>query len=461
MADSMNVDKINDEAAATSLIAQGKRHVLVHDYASAVTCIEEACQIFDSIYGVNSDESADAYLHYGSALIELHRQESGALDGLIDAKPSESDAENDEEDDEELEDEEEESKKVTEEKSESNGNKTANEEDISISPTPPTESTAVESTAADNGSISSTTAPTLSSIQNLLSDQNNSNGNTSTTAVAGSTSSLNSSLNTNQMETDVDPNQPSTSTGITNENRAIEDEEDNSPSNLEIAFEVVSMAKNIYKRQTEYLDSAYLKLAEAHQKLGEILYEWENFEVALTDLQECLEIRKKHLPEDDRVIAETYYHIGLTHSFNKNVEEANSNFQKAVNVIEQRITRQKKLYSDTEDPEAKEKIKCDVKELESLLPEMKSKIEDSQDQMNSSTLANSNEQSEKLEEEMIAEKKKQITAKPITNLTHLVKRKREEPESAENSKKLKNGAENGSNGTANTSTNNDIEVDKV
>lgn len=263
------------------------------------------------------------------------------------------------------------------------------------------------------------------------------------------------------METDVDPNQPSTSTGITDENRAVEDEEDAEPSNLEIAFEVVTMAKNIFKRQTDYRDDSNLKLAEAHQKLGEILYEWENYDSALTNLLESLEIRKKILPEDDRIIAETYYHIGLTHSLNKNVDEANANYQKAVNVIEERINRQKKLYTDTEDAELKEKIKCDIKELEYVLPEMKAKIEDSQDQMKSSTLANVTEETEKLEEEMIAEKKKQITAKPITNLTHLVKRKREEPESAENSKKLKNGSENGSNGTANSSTNNDVEVDKV
>lgn len=100
--------RMNSEAAAASLMAHGKRHILVHDYNSAVQCLEEACKIYDSIYGVNSEESGDPYLKYGSALIELHRQESGALDGLIDPKQSESDAENDdeeEEDDEELEDE--------------------------------------------------------------------------------------------------------------------------------------------------------------------------------------------------------------------------------------------------------------------------------------------------------------------------------------------------------------------
>lgn len=82
---------------------QGKRHFLVHDYSTAVQYLEEATKLLDGKYGISADECADAYFKYGHALFELHRQETGALDGLV-ATKSNSDAE-DEEDDEEIEDE--------------------------------------------------------------------------------------------------------------------------------------------------------------------------------------------------------------------------------------------------------------------------------------------------------------------------------------------------------------------
>ena len=421
---------MNIDAEAMNCMAQGKRHLLVHDYNSAVQCLEEACKLYDSKYGISADECADAYLNYGYALLELHRQETGALDGLVDTKQQGSDDEDDEElDDEEtdLKDEEadskDEDKSTVETAAEANG-KTNNEEDISVSPTPAPQVEEVAAATA-NGSSTNDVQPATSS----------SNGN--------------SSLATDDkqsMETDADPNQPSTSTGITDDNRA-EDEDDSAPNNIEVAFEVLTMAKNIYQRQTEYRDDAFLKLSDALQKLGEILIEWENNEEALKDLGECLEIRKRHLPDDDRLIAEVYYHIGLTHSLNSNITEANVQFQKAVDVIEQRLNKLKSSYTSTVDGAIREKIENEIKELDYVLPEMKSRIEDNQDQLSTSKLASVAEEDEKLEEEKIAEKKKQILAKPISNVTHLVKRKREEPAELDSNKKLKNGNENGSNGS--------------
>lgn len=418
---------MNIDAEALSLMAKGKRHLLIQDFNSAVQFLEQACRLYDEKYGVNADECADAYLNYGAALLELHRQES-VVDGLVNSKPSNSDNEEDGEEDEEIEEDE---SKIDEQADEStavdenneNGNsktvETNDEEDISVSPTPPNEQT-------DNNSTSNNGVSEVAS-----SSVTNSNGNASTTVDDKQT-----------METDVDPNQPSTSTGITNENRE-EDEDDATPSNIEVAFEVLTMAKQIYKRQTEYRDDAFMKLSDALQKLGEILIEWENNTDALNELDECLEIRKRHLPDDDRLIAEAYYHIGLTHSFIPNIQEANANFQKGVDVIEQRLNRLKNSYTSETNNETRLKIEDEIKDLENVLPEMKAKIEDTTAEMTSTKLAAAVEQDDKLEEEKLAEKKKQIQAKPISNVTHLVKRKREDANEAETSKKLKNGNENG------------------
>lgn len=71
---------------ASSLFIQGKRNLLIHDYKSAVECLENSCRLFDTIYGVSADECGDAYLQYGIALMELARQETGVLDGVVSAQ---------------------------------------------------------------------------------------------------------------------------------------------------------------------------------------------------------------------------------------------------------------------------------------------------------------------------------------------------------------------------------------
>lgn len=35
------------------------------------------------VYGVAADECGDCYLHYGTALFELARQDSGVFDGCV------------------------------------------------------------------------------------------------------------------------------------------------------------------------------------------------------------------------------------------------------------------------------------------------------------------------------------------------------------------------------------------
>jgi len=438
MAESLDLEKMNIDAEALNCMAQGKRHLLVHDYSSAVLSLEEACKLYDSKYGISADECADAYLNYGHALLELHRQESGALDGLVEASPGDSEADDEEEAEdieENLEEEGEESKNVDDSiATVSNGNNKTEvgEEDISVSPMP-ADQQSTKSSENENGTIATS------------STMNGSNG--------GPSCSNDDKQEKQTMETDVDPNQPSTSTGITDDNR----EEDDTPSNIEVAFEVLTMAQEIYQRQTDYRDDAFLKLSDAKQKLGEIFIEWENFAAALEKFNESLEIRKRHLPDDDRLIAESFYHIGLTHSLDNKVTEANAVFQLAVDVIEQRISKLKSSYT-TAAEESRKKIENEIKDLESVLPEMKSRIEDNQAEIATSKLASVVEEDEKLEEEMLAEKKKQIHAKPISNVSHLVKRKREEPNEADSNqvKKLKNGnengsieIENGSNGTTN------------
>ncbi|XP_075230724.1 protein HGV2-like isoform X2 [Lycorma delicatula] len=95
--DSDEADKDKLISEANTLLAQGKRHLFVKDYPSAVTALGDACSKISEIYGEVSDECADAYFNYGCALLELAREESGVLEVENKDKESEESEEGEEE----------------------------------------------------------------------------------------------------------------------------------------------------------------------------------------------------------------------------------------------------------------------------------------------------------------------------------------------------------------------------
>lgn len=108
--------------------------------------------------------------------------------------------------------------------------------------------------------------------------------------------------NTSQVLNDC---QPSTSKEVEKEE---EEEDDNEASSIEVAWEVLCLAKQVFSNQIEQ-EKMKLKLAETLQKLGEICIEWENNQSAADTLTQCLTLRKEVLSEDDRLIAETLVSI--------------------------------------------------------------------------------------------------------------------------------------------------------
>lgn len=230
-----------------------------------------------------------------------------------------------------------------------------------------------------------------------------------------------------------DPNQPSTSSGIT---KASEEEEEE-PNNTEISWEVLTMARDVFEKQLKEGKDVNYKLSETLQKMGEIATEWENNELAIQLLTQCLTLRQQFLPEDDRLIAETYYHIGNAHSFISQVELANDAFQRAISVIRLRIENQKKVLADGEikDEDKLHAIKEEINELEGLLPEMVARIEDKRDQMATVEEGLKMEAKEKDEEAQIASLKL-CEPKPINNVSHLVKRKKADQGNSDNVKKI-------------------------
>lgn len=76
MADVVEETQFVDAATA---ILQGKRHLLVRDYSSAVNALTQACELLVQKHGDTADELGEPYLLYGRALLFLAREETGVL----------------------------------------------------------------------------------------------------------------------------------------------------------------------------------------------------------------------------------------------------------------------------------------------------------------------------------------------------------------------------------------------
>lgn len=93
--------KVHAASAAFNHFSQGKRHLLVGDFKSAVSAFKEATDALVELYGEQAPECGDAYYHYGRALLELARKEAGVLGPDLDGGSSQEGSTGEEEDEEE------------------------------------------------------------------------------------------------------------------------------------------------------------------------------------------------------------------------------------------------------------------------------------------------------------------------------------------------------------------------
>ncbi|XP_007441026.1 nuclear autoantigenic sperm protein [Python bivittatus] len=158
--------------------------------------------------------------------------------------------------------------------------------------------------------------------------------------------------------------------------------EEDEVGNLELAWDMLELAKVIYKRQDT--KEAQLHAAQAHLKLGEVSIESENYMQAIEEFHSCLALQQKYLEAHDRLLAETHYHLGLAYHYNNQYEEAVLQFSKSMEVIDKRMVMlTERLKAKGEGPAEDEK---EIEELKGLLPEIKEKIEDSKESQNSASV---------------------------------------------------------------------------
>uniref|UniRef100_A0A8V1AD41 Nuclear autoantigenic sperm protein n=1 Tax=Gallus gallus TaxID=9031 RepID=A0A8V1AD41_CHICK len=319
--DSMDVD-----AESKKLLGLGQKHLVMGNIPAAVNAFQEAASLLGKKYGETADECAEAFFYYGKSLLELARMENGVLGNALEGVQVEEEGEK-AEDDSAL---------------------------PAVDARSPKQLTSTSRAAQDSmGSVG---------VHSVL---------------------LRTILETEESEEEDKENDKAEDD---KENElAVEDKESEEEEigNLELAWDMLELAKVIYKRQET--KEAQLHAAQAHLKLGEVSIESENYVQAIEEFQACLALQQKYLEAHDRLLAESHYQLALAYHYNSQFDEAVLQFGKSVEVIDKRLAmlteRIKKAESGSPEDEK------EIEELKGLLPEIKEKIEDSKESQKSARVA--------------------------------------------------------------------------
>merc|ERR1712098_566619 len=302
----------------------GKRHLLVCSFPAAVSDLAESCELLAKVHGETASECGEAYYYYGKALLELSRVENqvlgNALQGVdMDAEEPAGDAM--------VEDPE----KVTKDEKIEIEDKVAE---------------ALEENFENHDRIAR--AHTAQTEEDAMEEDDNEEG--------------------------EDSEKTEDKAEGTEKGEKAENMDDEDPSNLQLAWEMLELAKVVYGKVAESgtgdaKTSAEARLCEAYLGLGEVSLENENYSQAVADFTECLNRRLATLPPDSRSIAETHYQLGVAKFLEEKFEESETCLNKAKSVLEVRIVNLSKM-------ETSENLAKEIEDLHTLVKEINEKIND-------------------------------------------------------------------------------------
>merc|ERR1712168_50605 len=328
---------------ANSLLATGKRHLLVGDVPAAVSCLARCCELLSAQFGETAKECAESYFYYGKSLLELSRMESGVLGNALEGVPEDSD---EKVDTSQVEDPE---KLTKDEKSE------------------------VEDKVAEAFDYNYKTSEIIQDEEEAAMDG-------AETETDGS-GTEDEELQEEDMETDDSPvKKMSPKAKQDSEKKGTEDEEE--PSNLQLAWEVLELAKVVYTKliATEIKDKDFFeeRLCSTMLHLGEVSIDNENYQQAVEDIKLCLTKQEK-MPKDARLRAEIHYHLGLAQAFHQQFDESIESHKAAIAILKERTKNLKVMETSSTSPRKLAETNKEIAELEALIPEIEEKIVDTKD----------------------------------------------------------------------------------
>ncbi|KAK1164252.1 histone-binding protein N1/N2-like isoform X3 [Acipenser oxyrinchus oxyrinchus] len=517
-ADGAGVDVLEE---ASKLIGTGNKNLVMGDVPAAVNAFQEACGMLAQKYGDTADECAEAFFLCGKSLLELARVENGVLGNALEGVPEEEEEVGEEEKkedskiesadnlDEKTRDElreqvydamaekqgEDKTEEKTEEKSESSDKA---EEDKTITPTkeenkrksPAKEGEGKTSPKKEKGKTpekeeqekeegkeAEDKSEKESSEPDKGDDSKEAKALQSEPVEDGETGATEETAAEEAMQEGEDGEEGDEEEGegeATAEDEKESEEEE--VGNLQLAWEMLEIAKVIYKRKESKEDQLFA--AQAHLKLGEISVESGNYPQATEDFQECLAIQKKHLEPHSRLLAETHYQLGLVFGYINQYGKAIEHFNHSVEVIESRLAMLKEVIDKAESDENVSEDKKEMEEIKLLLPDIREKIEDAKEGQKTGKVASAailetltggstsgfSGENSGTSASTIPVKAAEVasSSKSVSDISHLIRKKRKpEEESPTKDKDAKKAKPNTSvNGSGDTATNGNAVEDK-
>merc|ERR1719239_1705487 len=368
---------------ANDLLAIGKRDLLVNNIPEAVSNLAKACELLSKQFGETAKECAEVYYYYGKSLLELSRMESGVLGNALDGVPEEESESNTSqfEDPSKLSDQE--KTDVTEkiadaleqniDELEKMKEKAEEDKKDSTSKAAETIEGTDEAKKAESKDDSKKTE-TKDDFEAKDESKEDKKGEKEKAEESKEGESQDEAMEEDE-EVETGDETGDESSDEKKEEGANDKKDEEEPSNLQLAWEMLELAKIVYtKLVTDAKDDEKLVLLEklccALCALGEVSIESENYKQAIEDFQACLK-KQAEFPKDSRCRAETHYQLGVALGYDAQFDEAVTSLKCAISIIQERITLQEK--------EESEEAKKEVTELKTLVPEIEEKIKDTED----------------------------------------------------------------------------------
>ncbi|XP_070830580.1 histone-binding protein N1/N2-like isoform X2 [Chaetodon trifascialis] len=405
---------------ANKLIGTGKKHLVMGKVVEAVSALQEACSLLAKKYGDTADECGEAFFWCGKALLDLARMENSVLGNALEGVPEEDEDEQNVKDskvdsteniDEKTRDElrvqvydamaekkSEDAEKKGEDAEEVEGKQSKAEEksgDVEkVEAGDERQNTVKEEKDEQKSDVNGSKTEGEDKTENGKEEKKESGDKEEDEKESGDKEE--DEKESGDKEEDAQDEEQEDDEGDAEmeddaeeqgegDGTADKDSEDEEVGNLQLAWEMLEVAKVIFKRNET--EEKQLMAAQTHLKLGEVSAESGNYTQALEDFQECLKLQVKHLDPDSRLLAETHYQLGLTYSLNLQYSQAIEELKSSSTVIKNRLDKLQEVLDKANDPEAVPDERKEMEELKALLPEIQEKVEDAMEGLKTASAA--------------------------------------------------------------------------
>ncbi|KAJ3238955.1 hypothetical protein HDU81_006770 [Chytriomyces hyalinus] len=147
------------------------------------------------------------------------------------------------------------------------------------------------------------------------------------------------------------------------------EEEDGLEVDMRLAWESLDLARVVYQKMGAAGEE---KMADVLLALGDVSLEQGLWDQAIEDFSAATDLKRKNLAPENRELAEAQYKLGLAHEFAKNLTTSLECIHGVIATLQAKLNSLKALTGE----KVTDKVKSEIVDVEELVQEMHSKIDD-------------------------------------------------------------------------------------